>query len=519
MASKRSLIIISLLSGIGAALSFPGAAVFPLAWVALAPLFWATARLSPSQSARAFFWAGWIFYSILLQWLLANIYWAGGWAIVGYQALSAAMALYWAAFGWLRAYLGRRGFGLALPALLALAWAGMEGLQGVLFTGFGWGALGYSQGANLYAAQWAALGGVLLVSALLIAANAFLAHAFAEPRQRFKALASASAVVVIAHAGGAWMLGQPELGERPLSVGLVQPNFPLEMKWDPEYTVEMVRNTADKSRALSKAADIDLFVWPESMIMASVDDPDILPMVQRLAMDAEATVFTGTLRAEAGREFNSSALITPDGRIAGHYDKIRLAPFGEYVPLGDYFPFIQRIVPSIGSMSAGDEQRVFTVQDRTFGPLICFEVLFPALSKKLQAKGADFLVVVTNLGWFGSSSAIPQEINIARFRAIETGLPIIHAANTGLSGMIDPWGRYHPLQGAFDRYGGFVRLASHVRPNDTIMRRAAGIYALPLPAQRPLPHLARPFFFAAVAISLAALGVGAFMRPRAVDAS
>jgi apolipoprotein N-acyltransferase len=513
------LIFASLCAGIGMALSFPGWGLFPLAWIALVPLFWATERVSPGRCAAAFFVAGWIFYSLLLHWLLANVYWAGGWAVIGYQALCLALAAYWAGFGALRGWLGRRNFGLFLPVVLALLWALMEGLQGVLFTGFGWGALAYSQGPNLLAAQAAAYGGTGMVSAAIIAVSAYLALGVAEPRQRIRANLTVGAILLFVHALGLSPLGMgtPDDTTRPYNVGVVQPDFPLEMKWDHEYTVEMVRNTVEKSRALAATTNIDLFVWPESLVMTSIEQPEILDLVQNLAMDTGAAIFTGTIRSEDGQEFNSSALIGPDGMVAGHYDKVHLAPFGEYVPLGQYLPFIQKVVPSIGSITPGREQRALEAKGRTFGPLICFEVLFPALAWRLAQEDAEFLVVMTNLGWFGASSAIEQEINIARFRAIETRLPVIHSANTGLTGLIDPWGRFHPVTGTFTRSGVFTELSENVTPGATIMHRTGGVYALPLPANRFPTNPTRAFVYLA-AIVCAATMVAALGRRTRMDA-
>ncbi len=515
MTHPRTLIILGLCAGTGAALSFPGWGLFPLAWVALAPLFWATNRVAPGRSALVFFVAGWAFYSLLLQWLLANVYWAGGWAVVGHQALCVAMAAYWAGFGALRGWLGRRDFGLWSPFVLALMWAVMEWLQGVLFTGFGWGALGYSQGPNLYAAQLAAFGGVIAISAAVVAVNALLALAFTEQRRKGQALLCAAGLTLGIHVLGAVQLAvaEPDTTSQPFTVGIVQPNFPLEMKWDREYTVEMVRNTAEKSRALADTAATDLFIWPESLVMTSIEHPQILDIVQSLARDTGAAVFTGTIRVDAdGSDFNSSALVAADGSLAGHYDKVRLAPFGEYVPLGRYLPFIQKVVPSIGSITPGDGHRTLDASGRSLGPLICFEVLFPSSAWRLAQQDAEFLAVITNLGWFGASSAIRQEINIARFRAIETRLPVIHSANTGLSGLIDPWGRFQPVTGVFREPGVFTRLPDGLPATATIMHRTGGAYAVPLPGRRsPLNPTAT---FAAIAACVCAVAFATALGKR-----
>ncbi|MCH8204905.1 MAG: hypothetical protein IID09_07050, partial [Candidatus Hydrogenedentes bacterium] len=167
--------------------------------------------------------------------------------------------------------------------------------------------------------------------------------------------------------------------------------------------------------------------------------------------------------------------------IVGTFDQIHLAPFGEYIPLSNYLPFVARFVPSIGGMTPGTDPTVMQVGDRALGPLICFEMLFPPMSQRLRAEGADFIVVVTNLGWFGRSNALPQELDIARIRAIETRLPLVHSANTGISGVFDPWGRFSVLETT-------LHPAGHIVPTrDVVMRRLVGAFDLPEPATPPVP--------------------------------
>ncbi len=199
-------------------------------------------------------------------------------------------------------------------------------------------------------------------------------------------------------------------------------------------------------------------------------------------------LFTGAARWEDGRAYNSSYLIDEDASILGVYDKIHLAPFGEYIPFAQYLPFVGRFVPSIGQMTPGTEPAVLRVGDRALGPLICFEMLFPPMSQRLRANGADFIAVVTNLGWFGRSNALPQEIDIARIRAIETRLPLVHSANTGISGVFDPWGRFSMVDAIVHPAGHLVATRDGIRPRDIIMHRLVGAFDLAQPAPRPVPY-------------------------------
>ncbi len=478
-----------LVSGVGLALCFPTWHLYFLGWVALIPLLYACRKSTPSAGAWRFFLAGWAFYSILLQWLLTNYYWAGGWAFWGHQAVSCIMAGYWALTGGLWIWMRRRLPWFPGAILLMVLWMAMEYVQGRLLTGFGWGSLGYSQGKDIAFLQLAAIGGTALLAGILVAVNALLAEALYAPRLRLARLAMAFALVTGVHGVGLALLGVPEYGPSPLHVGIFQSNFPQEMKWDPEYTVEMVQKAAENSRILAEHEPVDLFVWPETLIMEEITYPAIFDRVTELTQTTGTALFAGAHRidAETGRARNSSFLISPQGTIEGHYDKIRLAPFGEYVPLGEYFTFIQNALPIISNLEPGRDARVLSLDARTFGPLICFEVLFPDMSEALRRKGADFLVVITNLGWFGASNALEQELEQARLRAVETRLPLVHSANTGISGVFDPWGRLTGLNAVVTRHGTFHRLREDVKPQHTKLMRCLGSLPVPQPGERPVP--------------------------------
>jgi apolipoprotein N-acyltransferase len=486
----------ALLSGVLLALAFPSWHLFPLAWVALAPLFYRVRDLKPRATFGHFLLAGWVFNSILLQWLMTNVYWAGGWAFWGYQAICLILALFWGGTGLAWSWLRTRRPWLGGPVTLSVLWVAMEFLQAHLFSGFGWGAVAYSQGTDLPLLQCAAIGGAGLVSAVVVLFNALMVSAIVEKgTSRALRIAAAAAVLALSHGAGALLLGQPDYNSMPLNAGIIQTDFPLEMKWDPEYSVEMVRNAAEKSRRLAQHEHVDLVVWPESMIMDEITTPEIRQTVVSLVKDTGCALFTGAQRFNKATNGypNSSYLIDEHGKIVDYYDKVHLAPFGEYVPFAKYVPFIQRVVPAIGDVEPGREQKVMGVKGRWFGPLICFEVLFSDLTERLRGLGADFLVVITNLGWFGSSNAIPQELELARMRAVETRLPVVHCANTGISGVVDPWGRFTMVHAAFDPSGRYINFGRRLAPHDIIMRRTVGALPVPAPGVRPIPGGPRVF--------------------------
>ncbi len=499
-------------TGTGLALTFPRWGCFPLAWFALVPLITRCRSIKPAQAALHFYGAGLLFNLLVLQWLTANIYWAGGWATIGYVLLCMYLASYWAALGaawvWIKESPGPAGG----PITFALLWVAMEFAQARLFTGFGWLALGYAHARDLLLLQWASVGTVYMLSAIVVCGSACLAYAFVERKNRGRYAAAALCLAALSHGAG-WMmledpdmtLGDPETAPSPLVVGIFQSNFSVEMKQDRSFHVEMVRRAVSASRVLAETKNTDLIVWPEALVVNGLERFPVQEMVTEFARDADTDLFTGSDRVEreSGEFYNSSYLISREGEIMGHYDKMHLAPFGEYFPFNDLLPFVSALVPGVGGMEAGDEVALFEAGDRRFGPLICFEVLFPTMAEELRSRGADFLVVITNLGWFGQSNAIPQELEIARVRAVETRLPLIHVANTGISGMVDPWGRFTAVDGLVDEEGRYREFVDTPHPEETIRMRLTGAFLIPEPGRRPLPMNPGLFPWIAVAALLA----------------
>lgn len=459
-------------------LAFPTAHLHPLAWLALVPLILSCAHAGPKGAFLRFFFAGWLFHSLTLQWLWANIFWAGGWAIIGQQFLCVALALFWGVCGGVWAA-GRRRWAFGGALELAVLWWFIELGMANLFTGFGWTALGYTQGAVLPVAQWAALGGVSLVSFLLMGVNAHLALAICG-KHRLLAGCAAVLLVGIAFSGGLLLLESPSPEDAPLRAGIVQPMFSQEVKWDPHYARFLFDTLEDMTRAMGREGRMDLVVWPEAAVPDALPAAEVDARLKALAHDLDCVLLTGYGRDDraAGRSYNSLMAVAPDGAEPASYDKVRLAAFGEYVPFGEYLPFLEAI--AFGGVSAGEKQRLLPASGLQVGPLICFEVLFSGMSRNLRKMGADCLLVVTNLAWFGASNAVMQELEIARFRAVETRLPLIHCSNTGISGVFDPFGRFHPVNMQYFS-GGQVRAydAERFPVGAGMSRRLVGILDIP----------------------------------------
>ncbi|MFP6615502.1 MAG: apolipoprotein N-acyltransferase [Candidatus Hydrogenedentota bacterium] len=506
-----------LISGILPFLAFPASNLHYLAWIALVPLWVHVRHKTAAQTALHLFIAGGIFHYLTLQWLTANIYWAGGWALWSHALLCIALASFWAILGLLWKWSSDRNPRLGAIAPFVFLWGSMEFVQSFILTGFGWSALAHSQSYNLYAFQWGALGGFTLIGMLIVLVNALLGEAITNPAKRLQLLGTALAVVAIVHGAGFLMLRPATYGESPLQVGIFQSNTPLQTKWDPEYREHLLNQAVLKSRVLAEHERVDLFVWPEALVSTNIDTNATQSALASLIKDTRADLFTGAHRSDGFGVYNSSYFIGPEFDFSNYYDKMHLAPYGEYVPLAEYLPFLGRIVPSVTDQTPGTERKTFESHGRTLGPLICFEVLFSPMSQDLLKDGADFLTVITNLGWFGSSNAIPQELAIAKLRAIETRLPLVQASNTGISGIIDPFGRLTGLDRAIDKNGTVFTIREELTPEQTINMRLVGALPLPNAAKQPIPYGPRywPYIVSGLTILLL---LASAIKPKPTDA-
>lgn len=429
------------------ALAFPSASVWPLAFVALVPLLlWVEGK----DYRHAFFGgvlAGFVFYAIVFAWFATLTYWVGGIVLLGVAVLFLFFALFWGAIMAACVFISRKfaaGAIIALPSM----WVLMEYAHNHIFTGFGWGSVGYTQWNNLPVAQLASIGSVYAVSFYIVTINVLIVALIRRVRQPALASAAAIAIVALGIAVPAWGITRmrpPDMSSS-LRIGLVQPNFSLDVKWSGEYAGHMLETLARQTE-LAAANGAELVVWPESAFYGYLVDE--MDEIARIVKPHGVYLLTGSQHYEsAGPDtgdliyYNSAFLIDPDGRNLGRYDKRHLAPFGEYVPFAKMFPFLGKVVPAVADFASGKKAVApFNVKGKTFCVLICFENSFPHLVRKTAALDADFLVQLTNDGWFGRSSQPEQDNAIAVFRAIENGVTLVRGTNTGVSCFVDPWGR------------------------------------------------------------------------------
>jgi apolipoprotein N-acyltransferase len=230
-------------------------------------------------------------------------------------------------------------------------------------------------------------------------------------------------------------------------VGLAQGNIDQFRKWDPAYQQETLRRYQQLSvLAAGSNPRPALLVWPETAAPFFYDmENKLTPQLQEIVREMGIPLLFGSpgaaLQEGVTRLYNKVYLIDTEGKTVGDYAKQHLVPFGEYVPLQKLLFFVHRLVEAAGDFAAGRDQLPIVLDGRRLGVLICYEAIFPELSRSAVRRGANVLVNVTNDAWFGTSSAPYQHLEMARWRAVENRVPLIRCANTGISTVFEPSGR------------------------------------------------------------------------------
>jgi apolipoprotein N-acyltransferase len=265
----------------------------------------------------------------------------------------------------------------------------------------------------------------------------------------------------------------------PLKVALIQGNIPQDVKWDPAFQESTIAVYERLTRE-SCAGGVDLVVWPESAIpFYFQDDPKYASRIKRVAVDVKSFMVTGSpaYDNEGGsiKFRNSAYLLSPKGEVRGRSDKIHLVPFGEYVPLATLLPFVHKLVVGIGDFSPGAGTFPLSIGKGKIGILVCFEGIFPELSRGYVQAGSRLLVNITNDAWYGRSSAPYQHLSMTVFRAVENRVPLVRAANTGITAIIDSRGHIRGMTQLFKEayLTGEVRLGE----GETIYTRYGDIFA------------------------------------------
>lgn len=397
---------------------------------------------------------------------LGTIYWTG--AVVGtYGGLPAwvsvlcalALALYMSAYmalscgviGAAVRRLGARGL-----VLVPVAWVAGEFARGHVLGGFPWIPLGSAVVTLIPLAQLASLVGVYGVSFFLMLLATLVMRALTSTG-RPRLIAAAAAVVLLSTASvwGALRVADGRLTRvgTPFTIGLIQPDFSQEEKWDRRMVGEIERRFAAMTRK-AVAAGARAVLWPESATPYFFnEDPVQAESVRGLVRSTGVPLLFGTDEVERGtpdRFYNSAFVLDPTGAVAAVYRKMQLVPFGEFVPLKDLLFFVSPLVEGVADFVPGDRVTMLPFDGHMASTAICYEVVYPHLMRRAVLEGAELLTTITNDGWYGDSSAPYQHFELASMRAIEQGRYLARAANTGISGIVDPYGRVVVKTGVFE---------------------------------------------------------------------
>jgi len=453
---------LAILSGLLLTGSFPKIDISWLAWFALVPLLVAIRNLSPKRGVILGFIAGLVHYLTLLYWLVYTMHTYGHLPLLVCVFIlilaSAFLALYLAAFSATLLNLCTK------PAICIFAvpvlWVAFEYMRSLFFLGFPWELIGYSQYNNLLLIQISDIFGIYGVSFLIVLSNAAIFLTFLyltgkdwKRKTVTKRVAAGSIsvfalIIVLVLSYGKWRIGSIDrlvCSYPSIKAAVVQGNIDQAVKWDPEFQRLTIKKYIDLS-LLAKKNNPDLVVWPETATpFYFLYNIGLSNMVKKGINDTGTTFLIGSpsfVRKKGVVEhYNTAYLVSRDGKVYGKYDKVHLVPFGEYIPFNKWLPFIGKMVEGVGDFKPGIKGKTIKWGDYSLGLQICYEIIFPDLSRAMAKNNASLLVNITNDAWFGTTSAPYQHFSMAIFRAVENRRALIRSANTGISGFIDPVGR------------------------------------------------------------------------------
>jgi apolipoprotein N-acyltransferase len=479
-----------IISAILLILSFPNFNLWLCAWFGFVPLFFALKNKSKGQAFLFSYLTGVIFW-------LGIIYWLVHVTLVGLVVLVLYLALYFGLFGLIVStyLLPTTYYLLFIPSI----WVLLEYIHSHLFTGFPWALLGYSQYLNIPVIQIADISGVWGISFLVMLVNVFI-YSLVSKKGRFK-LASKFFLLPFFILVSSLVYGYYKLNLTPtyyllptkIKISVVQPNIPQELKWNPQSNNYIMNKYLDISLRAVKD-NPDLIIWPEAALPVVLEEvPSYYERVKDFVREIKTPLLFGAVTKRDNLYYNSALLVSQEARLLSRYDKLHLVPFGEYIPLRKVFGFLETIVP-IGDFTPGKEYTILELasepvsqlasynrqtgkpanRQTKFSVLICFEDLFPELSRNFVKKGANFLVNITNDAWFKKTSSPYQHLCASVFRAVENRVVVVRAANTGVSGFIVPTGKIVSL--VSDKSGENIFVSGYKTQEISVSKQSPSFY-------------------------------------------
>ncbi|MGQ9647808.1 MAG: apolipoprotein N-acyltransferase [Thermodesulfobacteriota bacterium] len=450
---KKNEVLLSAFSGILLIFSFPNFDLEFLAWFAFVPLLYAIHGKTRLHAFTLGFLTGLVSYLGILYWIIVAVHTYGNIPLILSGLILLLLVGYLSLFTGTFAFLTRMvslSSGIQTILSLPILWTALEYLRSFFLTGFPWANLGYSQYLNLPFIQMAEVTGPYGLSFVILLVNStffWILHQWINRTFPVREVVVTLLVLLSSMIYGyvrIEMIGQ-EMPRLPsLKVGLAQGNIDQSIKWDESFQKETLKIYERLSLKVAEQQP-DLIIWPETATPFFFQQAkEFQPMVLDIPRRTNAYLLFGSpsYKVERGKvnHYNSAYLASPSKEIVGRYDKIHLVPYGEYVPFEEILP-LGTLGEGIGNFKSGKEIYNFSIPQGKFGVLICFEIIFPDLCRRFVKQGADFLVTITNDAWFGRTSAPHQHFTIAVFRAVENRVFIARAANTGITGFIDPRGK------------------------------------------------------------------------------
>jgi apolipoprotein N-acyltransferase len=423
------------------ALAFPEPSWWWWAYVALVPLLLLVlAATSARDAGMRAWWGGTGFFFAIAHWLVPNVG-------PGLIPIALVLGLSWIPWGWVAWHGGRaRSAALAVVAIAA-AWITGEIARSIEYLGGPWGLLGASQWNNPPVLELASLAGVWGIGFVVCAVNAALALAIMSRNSRLDSLRALAVGALIAGAAVGYGVFHVTQSDGLLRVAGAQPGVLHDGS-------ERFEQALTATQALT-AEEFDLVVWGESSVGAVGAQPETMTRLEDTADALDTPILVNIdMRRGAGGIYKSSVLIGEGTQE--RYDKMRMVPFGEYIPLRSIFGWL----PAVSDAPEEDRQRgnrlqILDSDELAIGPLVCFESAFPDMARGLAALGADVIVVQSATTTFQGSWAPEQHASLAALRAVETGRPVIHATLSGVSAAFDASGRRHAWFGT-DRTGTYM---------------------------------------------------------------
>ncbi|KPA16032.1 apolipoprotein N-acyltransferase [Candidatus Magnetomorum sp. HK-1] len=453
-------IFLAIITGLMLTAAFPRTGVDIFAWFALVPLLWAV------NNATSVFYlgclAGFIHYLTLVYWLITAMHEYGHLPVFTCVPLLILLCMYLSVYIGLFCVLVKRL--CSKPSQLIWApfyWVTLEYARSLTQFAFPWELLGYSQYMKLPLIQIADITGVYGVSWIIVYFNVsvvlFLLFSTRQDWNSFHVslknvyilLGGTILFFVLILSYGITRIHQIDKNiqntKEQINVTVIQGNIDQAVKWDEKFRITTLQKYINLSQTSDE--DSDLVVWPETAVPIYIQQKTSLSENLRNYIKSQSASFLiGGLRYDQQANsqwsfYNSAFLINPMLSEDQTYDKAHLVPYGEYIPFQTIFPFLNKFVEGVGNFSEGKQLKPLNSEKWSYGPQICYEILFPSLSRTLVQEGADVLINITNDAWYGISSAPYQHFSMTVFRAVENKRSLARAANTGVSGYINPFGK------------------------------------------------------------------------------